>query len=192
MDSAIPMPDQQARPRQQCHPRPAMRGAAPSRLPFAPPAGLIAPARPDLVPAERAAGAARAVQPACRREAEYTALSLLLAIPGFVFVVVAITVGLGLSLSFAGMLVGLPLLTVSLLGARKLGAVNRALAGRMLGQQVAPPPPPRRQPGAVGWIRAGLTDPAGWRACAYLLLKLPLAVITAIIASGCWCTGSRT
>ena len=37
-------------------------------------------------------------------------LGLLLAIPGFVFVVVAVTVGFGLSLSFAGMLLGLPLL----------------------------------------------------------------------------------
>ena len=117
------------------------------------------------------------------RERRYAALTFLLAIPGFVFVVVAIIVGLGLSLSFAGMLVGLPLLTVALLGARKLGAVNRALAGRMLGQQVAPPPPPRRQPGVVGWIRAGLTDPAGWRACAYLLLKLPVAVVATVLAS---------
>jgi len=117
------------------------------------------------------------------RERRYAALTFLLAIPGFVFVVVAIIVGLGLSLSFAGMLVGLPLLTVALLGARKLGAVNRALAGRMLGQQVAPPPPPRRQPGVAGWIRAGLTDPAGWRACAYLLLKLPVAVVATVLAS---------
>jgi len=117
------------------------------------------------------------------RERRYAALTFLLAIPGFVFVVVAIIVGLGLSLSFAGMLVGLPLLTVALLGARKLGAVNRALAGRMLGQHVAPPPPPRRQPGVVGWIRAGLTDPAGWRACAYLLLKLPVAVVATVLAS---------
>ena len=117
-----------------------------------------------------------------RRERQYAALGFLLAIPCFVFVVAAIAVGLGLSLSFAGMLIGLPLLTVSLMGARKLGAVNRRLAGRLLGQQVAPPPPPRRQPGVVGWFRAGLTDPAGWRACAYLVLKLPIAVISATVA----------
>jgi signal transduction histidine kinase len=119
------------------------------------------------------------------RERRYAALSFLLAIPCFVFVVVAITVGFGLSLSFAGMLIGLPLLTVSLMGARKLGAVNRRLTGRLLGQQVQPPPPPppRQQPGVVGWIRAGLTDPASWRAAAYLVLKLPLAVISTVIAS---------
>ena len=63
--------------------------------------------------------------------------------PGFVFVVVAVTVGFGLSLSFAGMLVGLPLLMVALLGARQFGAVNRRLASRLLGLQVEPPPPLR-------------------------------------------------
>jgi len=134
--------------------------------------------RQDVLRVLREAFTRRAI-----RERRYAALSFLLAIPGFVFVVVAITVGLGLSLSFAGMLIGLPLLTVSLLGARKLGTVNRALAGRMLGHQVAPPPPPHRQPGVVGWIRAGLTDPAGWRACAYLVLKLPIAVIAVVLAS---------
>ena len=117
------------------------------------------------------------------RERRYAALSFLLAIPCFVFVIVAVVLGLGLSLSFAGMLIGLPLLTVSLLGARKLGAVNRRLAGRMLGQQVAPPPPPPRQPGPVGWIRAGLGDPAGWRACAYLVLSLPVATLATVVAS---------
>jgi len=67
------------------------------------------------------------------RQFEYAALGLLLAIPGFVFIVVAVTVGFGMSLSFAGMLVGLPLLIVSLRGARGLGAVHRRLANRLLG-----------------------------------------------------------
>ena len=116
-----------------------------------------------------------------RRQVEYAVLGLLLAIPGFVFIVVAFTAGLGMSLSFAGMLVGLPLLVVSLLGVRRLGAVHRRLAGRLLGLQVAPPPPLRPQPGALGRARAALTDPVGWRASAYLLLKLPLSVLAVII-----------
>jgi signal transduction histidine kinase len=115
------------------------------------------------------------------RQGEYAALGLLLAIPGFVFIVMAVTVGFGISLSFAGMLVGLPLLVVSLLGARRLGAVHRHLAGRLLGLQVESPPPLRPQPGAFGRARAVLTDPVSWRACAYLLLKLPLATLGAII-----------
>jgi len=119
----------------------------------------------------------------------YAGLSALLAIPCFVFTVLAVIIGLGLSLSFAGMLVGLPLLVVSLLAARRLGGVSRGLAGRLLGQRVASPPPLRRPPGAVGWIRVGLTDPAGWRACAYLVLKLPVAVLGACIAGFLWVYG---
>src|SRR5580704_1645082 len=103
------------------------------------------------------------------RQVEFAVLGLLLAIPGFVFILVAFTVGLGLSLSFAGMLLGLPLLMVAL------------LAARLLGVQVGPPPPLRPQSGAFGRVRAVLTDPVGWRACAYLLLKLMLSVLSAII-----------
>ncbi len=115
------------------------------------------------------------------RQVEYAVLGLLLAIPGFVFIVVGVTVGFGMSLSFAGMAVGLPLLMVTLLGARRLGAVHRHLASRLLGVQVTPPPPLRSQPGIVGRARAVLADPVGWRACAYLLLKLLLSLLSAII-----------
>ena len=69
------------------------------------------------------------------RQVEYAVLGLLLAIPCFVFIVVAFTVGLGMSLSFAGMLVGVPLLMVALLGARRLGAVHRRLAAGCWGSR---------------------------------------------------------
>jgi signal transduction histidine kinase len=119
----------------------------------------------------------------------YAVLSFLPAIPCFVFVVLAVIIGSGLSLSFAGMVVGLPLLVMSLLAARRLGGVSRGLANRLLGLRVAPPPPLLRPPGAVGWIRAGLTDPAGWRACAYLVLKLPIAVLGICVVSFLWVYG---
>jgi signal transduction histidine kinase len=115
------------------------------------------------------------------RQVEYAVLGFLLAIPGFVFIAVTLTVGSGMSLSFAGMLLGLPLLLLALLAARRLGAVHRYLAGRLLGLQVAPPLPLRPQPGALGRARAVLTDSVGWRASAYLLLKLPLSVLGMII-----------
>jgi signal transduction histidine kinase len=182
MDGMVPAADQ---------PGPAQPGAAPQAAhgerwqgtfgpPVLPPQAPRAPGawRQDVLRVVREPFTRHAI-----RERQYAALSFFLAIPGFVLVAVAMIVGLGLSLSFAGMAIGVPLLTVSLLGARKLGAVNRRLAGRILGQQVAPPPPPSRRPGAVGWIRSGLTDAAGWRACAYLVLKLPVAVAAAVIAS---------
>jgi signal transduction histidine kinase len=125
-----------------------------------------------------------------RRECLYAGVSLLVAIPLFAFTVVAVTVGLALSVSFAG----LPLLAISLRTVRRLGAVCRRLANRALAPRAEPPPlfrlkqerpieapPPfQPQPGVVGWIRSSLTDPISWRACAYLLIKLPLAVLGGI------------
>ncbi len=119
-----------------------------------------------------------------RREFLYAGLSVLLAIPFFAFAVTAVTLGLGLSFSFAGMLVGLPLLVVSLLTIRRLGAICRRLADRVLGLRVPPPPPFRPRPGVRGWVWSGLTDPINWRAFGYLLLKLPIAIFAVAIA--CW------
>ena len=104
----------------------------------------------------------------------YVILSLLVAIPLFVFTAVATTVGLAASVSFAG----LPLLAAVLRAFRRLGALFRRLAGRPPWPKIEePPPPPRAQPGIAGWLRSSLTDPVSWRACGYLLLKLPIALI---------------
>ena len=180
MDSADPVTGPQGRPAVPSAPAEVWRGTF--ALPVAPAVAVPRPPRDRVWFRQTAAKLLRA--PFTRetgRQVEYAVLGLLLAIAGFVFVAVAFTVGLGMSLSFAGMLVGLPLLMVALLGARRLGAVNRRLAGLLLGVQVEPPPPLRPQPGAFGRVRAVLTDPVGWRACAYLLLKLLLSVLSAII-----------
>ena len=109
------------------------------------------------------------------RECLYAGLSLLVAIPLFAFTAVAVTVGLAVSVSFAG----LPLLATALLAFRRLGAFCRRLAGRPPWPRIEPPPPPppRPQPGVLGWLRSSLTDPVSWRACGYLLLKLPIALL---------------
>jgi signal transduction histidine kinase len=62
--------------------------------------------------------------------------------------------------------------------ARALGRLWRLLAASLLGQQVAPPLPRASQPGA-GTLATGLRDGPGWRAVAYLLAKLPVAVLGA-------------
>jgi signal transduction histidine kinase len=182
MDSANPVTGQQARPAAPAASDDGWHGT------FTPP--VVPPVRPSATPRDRIwflQAVLRLLRdPLSRdfwRQGEYAALGLLVAIPGFVFIVVAVTVGFGMSLSFAGMLVGLPLLMVSLLGARRLGAVHRRLAGRLLGLRVESPPRLRPEPGALGRARAVLTDPVGWRACAYLLLKLPLAALAAMITA---------
>ena len=79
-----------------------------------------------------------------------------------------------LAVAVAGLL---PVLLVSTTAARRLGSRQRALAARLLGTRVAAPPPARRRPGARAWPGPGLRDGAGWRVMAYLLAKLPVALI---------------
>jgi len=62
-------------------------------------------------------------------------------------------------------------------GARRLAAVHRALVARLLGEAIAGPPPVRRGRGPARWVAATLRDGPGWRAGAYLLVKLPVSVI---------------
>jgi signal transduction histidine kinase len=59
--------------------------------------------------------------------------------------------------------------------ARGLGAVHRRLAARLLGERIAGPPPVRKGRGAR-WLATSLRDRPGWRAAAYLLVKLPVTV----------------
>jgi signal transduction histidine kinase len=82
---------------------------------------------------------------------------------------------------------GLPLVLVITGAARELGGFWRALVGRLLGERVAPPPP-RAARGGPGLLRAGLRDGPGWRAMAYLLAKLPVAVL-ALYAVFFWVAG---
>jgi signal transduction histidine kinase len=118
-------------------------------------------------------------------EFRYVIVSLPVAIAGFVFTVVTFVLG---AVSF-GVLVGAPLLALSSLGARGLAAVSRGLADRLLGTRVAPPPPFRPRPGVIGWIRSGITDAASWRARAYLVLKLPVAVAGYLVVGYTWVFG---
>jgi signal transduction histidine kinase len=110
-------------------------------------------------------------------EFRYVIVSLPLAIAGFAFTVVTLVLG---ALSFG------VLLALSSPGARGLAAVSRGLAGRLLGTRVAPPPPFRSRPGVAGWIRSGVTDAASWRARAYLVLKLPVAVAGYLVTGYTW------
>jgi len=59
---------------------------------------------------------------------------------------------------------------------RRLGALHRRLAARLLGAQVGDPEPPRQARGVPRRLAAMLRDGPGWRAAAYLLVKLPVTV----------------
>jgi signal transduction histidine kinase len=59
---------------------------------------------------------------------------------------------------------------------RGLGEVHRGLAARLLGVQVGEPAPLRQARGVLRRLAAMLRDGPGWRAAAYLLVKLPVTV----------------
>jgi len=82
-----------------------------------------------------------------------------------------------LDMAAAGTVVGLLLaLLVATGAARGIGAACRRLAARLLGERITAPPPRRLRPGLLGGFDARLRDGPGWRAVAYLLLKLPVAL----------------
>lgn len=76
-----------------------------------------------------------------------------------------------------GLVILLALVIVVPRAARGLGVVHRGLAAGILGEQVAPPPPSRRVRGAWRRLDDTLRDGPGWRAAAYLLVKLPVLVV---------------
>ncbi len=108
-----------------------------------------------------------------------------IALVGFFFAVAAPALGVAFSLTF----IGLPLIGLSVLGARGFGALHRRLARRLLGVTVAAPARFRAAPGFLGWLSAALGDGTGWRAIAYLVVKLPLALLGLGVVAFFWVEG---
>jgi signal transduction histidine kinase len=111
-------------------------------------------------------------------EFRYAIISLPLGIVGFVFTAASLYAGALLAVTFFG----LPLIAVSSRGARRLGTVNRNMADRLLGLRVPAPAAFRPGPGFFGWLQSGLTDRVAWRARGYLVLKLPMSVLSSGVA----------
>ncbi|GAB2619306.1 sensor domain-containing protein [Streptomyces capparidis] len=109
------------------------------------------------------------------KEIVYLLLNLPMDIAGFVYVVVMLSLGGGLAVT----VVGLPLLSLGLLGCRAAGRVERARARALLGVEIADPSPPRpRGTGFLPWLWASLTDPVAWRHALYLFIRLPWGIAT--------------
>jgi signal transduction histidine kinase len=109
------------------------------------------------------------------RHVTFELLNLPLAIAGFVSMIVFITVGTGLAITITG----LPLLAVGMILCRKWGQLDRARARALLDLDIATPSKvPVRAGGFFGWLWAQLSDPVGWRAALYLLLRLPWGIVS--------------
>ncbi|MGH9104316.1 MAG: sensor histidine kinase [Acidimicrobiales bacterium] len=137
--------------------------------------------------AEQAGQLARVVgrEPFRRRswaELGYFLLSCALAYAGAVVLAVFGFAGVALTVCFVGVL----LLGVGLRAARVLGLWQRALARRLLGEEVDEPEPFSSRPGLFGWLRAALSDRAAWRSVGYVVAKLPLTILGAWFALSIW------
>jgi signal transduction histidine kinase len=97
--------------------------------------------------------------------------------------------GLLLTATLIGAAAGVLLLALVTGGCRAAGAVYRGLAARLLGAALAGPAPFRRGQGVLGRFDARLRDGAGWRAAAYLLLRLPLAAAGLYLVAVPWVGG---
>ncbi|HEV7845629.1 MAG TPA: sensor domain-containing protein [Thermoleophilaceae bacterium] len=105
----------------------------------------------------------------------YLLLALPLGVAEFSFLVTAISFGFGTAIT----LIGLPVLVASVYAWRWLAQLERRIIGRLT--QVEIPSPYRSDPAAARWwqrLAARLADPATWKDLAFLLLQLPLGILS--------------
>jgi hypothetical protein len=91
---------------------------------------------------------------------------------------VVLSVGFSLSASLIVLVIGLPLLVVTLLFVRGLAAVERLLANRLLDTDIATPAYPFRTGSVPDRLRGLLVNRRTWIECGYLLSKFPAGVGT--------------
>ncbi|WP_189130606.1 sensor domain-containing protein, partial [Wenjunlia tyrosinilytica] len=109
------------------------------------------------------------------KEITYLLLNLPFDIAGFVYVVTVLWLGAGLAVT----VIGLPLLSLGLLGCRLAGHIERARARALLDVDIADPSPVRpRQAGFFPWLWAALSDKVAWRHALYLFIRLPWGIAT--------------
>ncbi|MGW1186897.1 sensor histidine kinase [Streptomyces sp. NPDC002559] len=110
------------------------------------------------------------------KEIGHLLADLPLTIVWFVYAVCMIGVGVALTVT----VVGLPLLAVSLHGARLIGRAERGRARALLGVRIDEPSPmvlSRRETGFFPWLWSSIKDPVGWRAVLYCFIRLPWGVV---------------
>jgi signal transduction histidine kinase len=105
----------------------------------------------------------------------YLLIALPLGVAEFVFLTTAISFGFGTAIT----LIGIPALIASVYVWRWLAELERRLVGALLGTEI--PSPYRPDPAGGRWwqrLAFRLADPATWKDLAFLLLRLPLGILS--------------
>ncbi|MGW3286964.1 sensor histidine kinase [Streptomyces sp. NPDC001002] len=109
------------------------------------------------------------------KEIAHLLANLPVALVGFTYTVAVLFSGGMLALT----VIGFPLLTLGLLGARQLGRFERARARKLLGMRIEEPSRlPKRRRGYLPWLWMTLKDPVGWRTILYDFMRLPWGILT--------------
>lgn len=156
---------------------PLAREAGPSPAVSSPP---TPPARPGGTARRSAGELARAFfGVVARRRTWLNVVYLLTSFPlGLIYFVTVVT-GLGLGLGLAILWVGIPILLVVAGLWWAFAALERLLARGLLGLDCGLSPRPwENETGLLGKLRAHFTASSTWRDLAFVLLKLPLGVIS--------------
>ncbi|GCE48407.1 putative sensor protein [Thermosporothrix hazakensis] len=95
---------------------------------------------------------------------------------GLIFFVLTV-VGLSLSTSLLIIWIGLPLLLLTLFLIRGMAALERSMLASLTGVVIWTKSPPTRSGGKTRFM-AILRDPDTWKSALYMLLKLPLGIVS--------------
>jgi signal transduction histidine kinase len=101
---------------------------------------------------------------------------------GIAFVGITMAAGVVLAIT----LIGIALMGVAVRGARGFGRMQRRLAEALLDEAIDEPVPFSPRPGYLGWLQSALRDRTGWRAMAYLAIKVPLSLVAFFTAFSLW------
>jgi signal transduction histidine kinase len=113
------------------------------------------------------------------REIAYCAISAAYGLAGMTLVAFWLAPSIWLSVTVLGTAAGLLLTMGGLRAARVLATLQRRTLAAVVRVTVDPPPPFEPGTGVLGRLEKRLKDQVAWRAVAYLLARLPLAVLQA-------------
>jgi signal transduction histidine kinase len=101
---------------------------------------------------------------------------------GLAFVLFTMAAGMLFVVTFLGLVI----IALGVRGARGIGGIQRALTRGLLHEQIEEPVPFSARPGFFGWLQSALRDGTGWKAIAYLVLKVPLSIFGLFAAFSLW------
>ncbi|MBF6557899.1 MAG: sensor domain-containing protein [Acidimicrobiales bacterium] len=112
----------------------------------------------------------------------FLVMGMPIALLSFAFIGVTLATGVVLAITF----IGLAIIAIAVRGARGIGGIRRRLAAVLLNEAVEEPLAFSPRPGYLGWLQSALRDRTGWKAMAYVAIKVPFAIVAFFTAFSVW------